>query len=559
LKTAADLPLMPNPKPKLEFPPRGQLMRLFAGSMLSPLYASIRKILKLAAIFGSLAPCLCYAGEVSAGPSVTIDTTFHSTFGHPSMALVTADDNYVLVSLACDVAKNQLECAPATPPAPPNQAGVQVFDSDFNNPCGGQNIIGFPPPAGQAVTSVDGMQFLSAPQGVSVGAAVEQQGAEFFNLSDVETCAIDGARNIINVQQRPVQPPMSCTAQGGLCYPGSFDIALTPNGSPGYAFVANEYGLKRLPPPKVNFGLGGTVGIIRIKRNPSGGFTPKTRSIEQNHTIYIPGADTIPGVTMSHDGKRLYVANENARQNEINKKTGNPYWDPTNVTNTPNGAILASQNCQPGGSDKSTGNLIEHQNNGLLTIVDVDKAKRGGGQSSILVSIASGCSPVRVVETADGKYIWVAARGLNKNLPVQPGASGYQVLAFDVSKLLSKSLNDVNDALVGFGDSGGTAPVGLALFDNDQMLAVANSNRFFALLTPPAGATNVAILDVSNPQTPTVITTIPPTPTPADMFPRDVTIGPTNVGDCLADSGCFTLYVPNYDANSLEVIKAHVN
>jgi hypothetical protein len=124
---------------------------------------------------------------------------------------------------------------------------------------------------------------------------------------------------------------------------------------------------------------------------------------------------------------------------------------------------------------------------------------------------------------------------------------------------LSKSLNDVNDALVGFGDSGGTAPVGLALFNNDQMLAVANSNRFFSKLPQPAGDTNVAILDVSNPRTPTVITTIPPTPTSADMVPRDVTLGPTNVGDCLADLGCFTLYVPNFDANMLEVIKAQVN
>ena len=479
------------------------------------------------------------------------------------MALVTADNQYVLVSLDCDVPKGQLECATTAPPAPANESGVQVFDSDFHNPCGGANIIGFPPPGGQAVTSVDGIQFLPAPNGVSVAAAVEQQGAEFFNLSDVKTCAIDGNRNIINVQQRPVLSPMSCSAQGGTCYPGSFRIAVTPNGAPGYAFVANEYGLKHLSPPKVNFGLGGTVGVIRVQRNSGGGFSPGTGSIDRNKNIYIPGADTIPGVTVSHDGQHLYVANENARQSEINKKTGNPYWDPTNVANTSNGGILASQNCQPGGLDNN-GNLIEGQNNGLLTIIDVGKATRGDGQGSILVSIAAGCSPVRVVETANGKYIWVATRGLNLNLPGTqpgpgPGTSGYQVLVFDVSKLLSKSLNEVNDALVGFGDSGGTAPVGLALFDNDRMLAVANSNRFFSKLPQPAGDTNVAILDVTKPQSPTVIATIPPTPTSADMFPRDVTLGPTNVGDCLADSGCFNLYVPNYDANMLEVITAQVN
>ena len=524
----------------------GQLV----GSIPSPLNGSIRKVLKLTAVFSCLALGLCYAGSVSAGSSVTVDANFYPTFGSPTRALPTADNSYVLVSLTGTA------------------AGVQVFErSDFTtNPCGSgtQKIIQFPARNGKSanfVTSVQGMQFLPAPQGVSVGAAVEHQGAEFFSLSDLSTCAIDGKDDVVNVPQPPAQSPSVCGDLRGNCAPGSFDLAVTPNGAPGYAFVANEYGLKRLgenglAPPDVNLGLVGTIGIIKIQRNSAGGFTSGTRSIDQNKYIYVPGGGTLPGVTISHDGKRLYVVTEGAPRNEINKKTGSPYWDPTNVTSTPNGGIQASQNCQSGESD-SKGNL-SIVNNGLLSIIDVDKAERGAGQSSILVTIASGCVPVRVAETADGKTIWVAARGLNLNLPVQPGkgGTGYQVLAFDVSKLLSKSLNEVNDALVGFGDSGGTAPVGLALFNNDQMLAVANSNRFFA---PKAGATDVAILDVSNPQSPTVIKTIPPTPTSEDMFPRDVTLGPQNVGDCLADSGCFTLYVPNFQANMLEVIKAQVN
>jgi hypothetical protein len=529
-------------------------MRQLIGSIPSPLNGSIRKVLKLtAAAFSSLALGLCYAGSVSAGSSVTVDAEFHTTFGSPTRALATPDNSYVLVSV--------------TGP----QAGVQVFQqSDFTtNPCGSgtQNIIEFPPPKGKSansVTSVQGMQFLPAPNGVSVGAAVEHQGAEFFSLSDLKTCAIGGKDNVVNVPQPPQQFPSVCSNLGGNCAPGSFDLALTPNGAPGYAFVANEYGLKRvgkndLPLPGINLGLVGTIGIIKIQRNSAGGFTSGTRSIDQNKYIYVPGGGTLPGVTISHDGKRLYVVTEGAPRNEINKKTGNPYWDPTNVSNTPNGGILASQNCQSGESDsKGKLNIV---NNGLLSIIDVDKAERGRGQSSILLTIAAGCVPVRVAETTDGKYIWVAARGLNLNLPVQPGkgGTGYQVLSFDVSKLLSNSLNEVNEALVGFGDSGGTAPVGLALFNNDQMLAVANSNRFFSKLPQPAGDTNVAILDVSNPRTPTVITTIPPTPTSADMFPRDVTLGPQNVGDCLADSGCFTLYVPNFQANMLEVITAQVN
>jgi hypothetical protein len=123
------------------------------------------------------------------------------------------------------------------------------------------------------------------------------------------------------------------------------------------------------------------------------------------------------------------------------------------------------------------------------------------------MSIASGCSPVRAVETENGQYLFVAARGLNKELPPQQGTSGYQILAFDVSKLVSRdglsniglgpsspsttprpastprprpSPNSPNDELVGQGDSGGTAPVGMALFENDDNLPARFGRAFVA-------------------------------------------------------------------------------
>ena len=340
----------------------------------------------------------------------------YNTLGAPFKALVTADGNYVLVSVSGaalrDTSTGQLQSAAE----PTLAAGVQVFEQpDFTtNPCGVDNLIQFP-----SVTQVVGMQFLPAPQGISVGAAVEHQGAVFFNLSNffdqvvLNPCSIIGGKeNLFPVPQLK-QSASTCEKQKN-CAPGTIDLAITSNGKPGYAFVANEYGVKNLS-GKVNFGLGGTIGIIRIQRNAAGGFTPGTGSIAQNQYIYIPGADTIPGITMSHDGKRLYVVNENVRENMINKKTGNPYWDPTNVTNTPNGGILASQNCQNQPDTTHIPPKFPIGNNGLLSIIDVDKATKGGGQGSILVSIASGCSPGRAVETADGKYIWVAARGLNSS------------------------------------------------------------------------------------------------------------------------------------------------
>ncbi len=115
--------------------------------------------------------------------------------------------------------------------------------------------------------------------------------------------------------------------------------------------------------------------------------------------------------------------------------------------------------------------------NGLLAIIDVDKATKGMGQASIVTIIAAGCSPVRAVETADGQYVWVAARGRNTQLPlpVDPDARGSQVLGFNRSALVSAS---PNNAFLGYGDTHGTAPVGLGLFNHDTLLAVANSNRF---------------------------------------------------------------------------------
>jgi DNA-binding beta-propeller fold protein YncE len=186
--------------------------------------------------------------------------------------------------------------------------------------------------------------------------------------------------------------------------------------------------------------------------------------------------------------------------------------------------------------------------NGLLAIIDVDMATRGMGQASIIRIISAGCAPVRAVETADGQHLFVAARGRNKKFPI---ANGYQVLVFDVPTLLSDL---PNNGFVGYGSSGGTAPVGMALFNNETKLAVANSNRFHANCecreNPEQCTANVAILDVSNPGSPTVQEVVNPyNPNPnSPDFPRNVTVGPD-------DS---TLYVPNAGAMKLEVITTGV-
>jgi hypothetical protein len=516
------------------------------------LKSSIRTFTAL--FLGFLALCLCYSGAVSDGsspssnsPSVTVlDTHFYPTFGNPAKALVTDDDAYVLVSVNQPPAPKPCAGSP-TPAATPteNFTGLQVFEKPcYTNPCNSRQIINFPSPTirEEPVKAVYGMQFFPGSPQVSIGAAVEALGAEFFRLASLnEPCGMD---NVRHVQEKPVVP----NCPGGLCPPGSFDLAVTPDGE--YAFVANEYGTLPNPTPPDLLGKG-TIGVIKVERDAAGRFTRNTRAI---HTIYVPGGNTIPGITMSHDGRHLYVTCEGSSDGE---EMGEWYRDPTNFRSTPNSVVLCpgcdkADRTYPYGfkrcDNKSNGG---GENNGLLVVIDVGKAI-AGDPDAITTRIASGCSPVRAAETADGRYVFVAARGRNKLLPTPLGTSGYQILAFDAEALLS---NSPNNAFLGYGDSGGTAPVGLALFGtNDSLLAVANSNRYYyetVCSANPADCTaSVAILDVSNPAAPTVQQIIPNPDNPnSSAFPRDVTIGPDGS----------TIYVPNFNANLLEVITTNVN
>lgn len=137
---------------------------------------------------------------------------------------------------------------------------------------------------------------------------------------------------------------------------------------------------------------------------------------------------------------------------------------------------------------------------------------------AILATVDAGCSPVRLSETADGTTLWVTVRGDDR------------VLAFDTAKLES----DPNNALLGFASTGGTAPVGVRLFHNDQLLAVANSNRF------QTGIANATILSVSSPSSANVVATIS-----TGSFPREITVGPDGT----------TLYLTNFDSDTLQVIQ----
>ena len=138
---------------------------------------------------------------------------------------------------------------------------------------------------------------------------------------------------------------------------------------------------------------------------------------------------------------------------------------------------------------------------GTVTAIDLRKAEsRPAG--AVTGTVPAGCSPVRVVTSADGKVVWVTARGSDA------------VLGFSAAALRT----DPGHALLTRVQVG-EAPVGLALSGDGKRLVVADSDRFSA-----KGATaNLAVVNVSAALAgrPALLGLIP-----AGAFPREMTVIP---------------------------------
>jgi DNA-binding beta-propeller fold protein YncE len=288
---------------------------------------------------------------------------------------------------------------------------------------------------------------------------------------------------------------MSCAASGVLLSQGpiaanedTLETLVTPDQK--YAFVINQDGVAS------GAILEGNVGVVQLQLDANGNVTGGTL-LGQIAT----GGAAIAGIALSPDGARLYVTTGVAGTN-------------TQASGSSN-SILYHSGC----SDAATGGTSI---TGLLTVINVAEAEADPGSGAILTAEAAGCNPVRVVESTNESVLWVSARGDDR------------VLAFNPSALESNP----NNALLGYAATGGTAPIGLRLFDKDQLLAVANSNRF------DTGTANLTILYVANPAQASVIQTVP-----TGMFPREVTVGSDDA----------TLYLTNSASDTLQVITTTVN
>ena len=362
-----------------------------------------------------------------------------------------------------------------------NSAGV-VFVGESGG--GGNGIEVFVPGGGGLTSSCFN----------SLSASLLQQGASVSNLSflpngtDLAAGIGDPGAAFFNLSALE-----SCTASGTVVSQGALsagegtqEVAVTPDGK--FAFASNEYGVVSGTSSE------GNIGVVSLQYDSAGDVTSASTLLGQIST----GGNAIAGMTLSPDGTRLYVTSEVAPAGIASAGSGNP--------------VLTENDCvQSGGA----------QPNGILTVIDVAKAESAPGQSAVLATVNAGCSPVRMAETADGSTLWVAIRGDNR------------VLAFSTGML---ELNAGN-ALLGYADTGGTAPVGIRLFHNNQLLAVANSNRF------ETGTANSTVLYVAVPATAAVVQT-----TQTGLFPREIEVGPDDA----------TLYLTNYDSGTLQVISTTV-
>jgi DNA-binding beta-propeller fold protein YncE len=249
--------------------------------------------------------------------------------------------------------------------------------------------------------------------------AAANRGVAFIDVERAVTGAPDAVIGFESLERRV----------GRFTVPGgTIEVALSADER--FIFAANE-----------NFG---TVSVIDRNAAIQSGFA-------RSAVVGEVPVDVAPvGLAVSKDGAHLYVMNEQAGP-------GMPGYDPSacRIQTGPGTTTLAPE--------------------GTILVVDTGIAEVAPS-SSVVSRVFAGCAPVRIqlmaaekgedhhVETQgrDGDEVaWVTARGEN------------QLKAFSTARLLS----DPAHALLA-STPVGTAPVGLQLFADGKLIAVANSNRF---------------------------------------------------------------------------------
>jgi hypothetical protein len=405
-----------------------------------------------------------YSLPAFCGESLTVRTTSYPTLGNPSFAVATYDGRYVFVSVT-NVGSANFSGPDSVAGTRKNVvSGIQIFRGSGIDG-GGLVSAGFIPVGG---TGANGLALLR--DGKTLVVAVGDAGVAFLSVED----AIRGT----------AKPYFASQGDGA----GTYNVVASPDGK--VVFAANEYGVFQ--------GQRGNVGVVAVDADAVGRVT-HPRTIGR-----IATGDVVPSLTLSPDGSRLYVATELV-----------PSKDPPLIAGAGNPKLTKNDCVQNKGTPPRP--------NGFITVIDARRAARLES-NAIISRVASGCSPVRLAETADSSVLFVSARGDDT------------ILSFATHLLES----DGDHAFLRALPSGGPSPVGIRLFAQDQMLAVANSNRF------ADSDGTLAVLQVPNLSNST--DRVPLGTWSAGRFPRN--IGISRDGK--------VLYLTNYSSRSLQVIQRMV-
>jgi DNA-binding beta-propeller fold protein YncE len=112
---------------------------------------------------------------------------------------------------------------------------------------------------------------------------------------------------------------------------------------------------------------------------------------------------------------------------------------------------------------------------GMLSVIDLHRAETDPA-GSVVSTVVAGCSPVRVITSANGGVVWVTARGSDC------------LLGFSAARLRTDPARSLVASV-----PVGEAPVGLTLVGGGNQVVVTDSNRFGG----SGAASSLAVVDVA--------------------------------------------------------------
>jgi DNA-binding beta-propeller fold protein YncE len=250
---------------------------------------------------------------------------------------------------------------------------------------------------------------------------------------------------------------------------GAIEVAVSPDGR--FAFVSLEYS--------------SSIAVFNLRKALAGGFG-------KAGFVGMVSVGTAPvGLDMSPDGQWLYATSEAAGQ-----QAGSPAATSPASTTSP----------------RSSGAQ------GTLTVISIARAETDPA-ASVVAAAYAGCSPVRVITSADGSVVWVTARESDR------------LLGFSAARLRSDPAHSLVASVVV-----GEEPVGLVLANDGERMVVADSNRFGEGATSSLAVVNVTAALAGRPAVLGYL--------PTGLFPREMALEP----------GGRTLLVTDYISDQLESV-----